>query len=158
MFPTITQIFISQQYASPTQECDNLLLTISPYTFPLMLMFSKDCQYNPINIKHHYLCSVKNLLRILWCSQTANHSENNLAKFGYIYESRKKEEGWLPTGTHHQNPAVWKKKKSPKSGKCGSFFPWEILCIGQNHTFQVQILQKFTSKRNSGIHISTLTL
>jgi hypothetical protein len=35
----------------------------------------------------------------------------------------KKEEGWLPTGTYHQNPAVWKKKNSSKSGEFGSFFP-----------------------------------
>ncbi len=128
--------------------------------FPLMLMFSKDCQYNLINIEHHFLSSVKNLLRILWCSQSDDHPENNLAKFGYIYESRKEEEEWLPTGTHHQNPAVWgkKKQKSSKSGKFGSFFPWLIDCIGQNHTFQVKILRTFTSKRNTGIHISTLTL
>ncbi len=156
MFPTITQIFITQQYATPTRECDNLLLTTSPYTFPLMLMFTKDCQYNLINIKHHFLSSVKNLLRILWCSQSDDHPQNSLSKFGYICESRKKEEGWLPTGTYHQNPEVWKRKR--KSGKFGSFFSMKNPLYRSKSYFSSQILQKFTSRRNSGIHISTLTL
>jgi hypothetical protein len=35
-----------------------------------------------------------------------------------------------------------------KSGKFGPFFPWKILCIGQNHTFQVEMWQNFTKKEH----------
>ncbi len=99
-------------------------VTFSPYTFPLMLMFSKDCQYNLIILSNITFFPVsKSFLRILWCSQSDDHPENNLAKLGYIYESKRKEEGWLPTGTYHQNPAVWKRKKNLQNlANLGHFF------------------------------------
>jgi hypothetical protein len=54
-------------------------------------------------------------LRILWCSQSGNRSQNNLAKFGYTLDmevGRKKKillYSWLSTGTYHKNLAIWKK-------------------------------------------------
>jgi hypothetical protein len=56
---------------------------------------------------------------------------------------------WLPIGTYHQNGVIWK-NNSLKSGELGPLFPWQILCIGGNLSFQVRILRKFTNKRNIG--------
>jgi len=56
-------------------------------------------------------------LRILWHSQSGNHSKNNLAKFGYILDMKVEKKKtrillyfWLPTGTYHKNLAIWKIK------------------------------------------------
>jgi hypothetical protein len=51
------------------------------------------------------------LLRILLCSQSGDHPENYLAKFGYIpYIKVGKNKillySWLPPGTYHQNVAI----------------------------------------------------
>jgi len=80
------------------------------------------------------------LSRILWCSQSNDIDlKNNLAKFGYILIRKKKKKkiflySWLPTGTYHKILAVWNLFLK-KSGECGSFFPWKILCVGRNHIF-----------------------
>jgi hypothetical protein len=54
------------------------------------------------------------LLRFLWCSQNEDHSQNNLAKFGYILDMKVGKErerilwySWLQTGTYHKNLANW---------------------------------------------------
>jgi hypothetical protein len=36
-----------------------------------------------------------------------------------------------------------------KSGEFGSFFPWKILCIGQNHIFQVKICQNLAPEKKT---------
>ncbi len=87
------------------------------------------------------------LLRILWCSQSDNHPENNLAKFGYIIDMkiRKQTISFYILGYLLEvSIKVWQFGifKFQKSDKFGPFFPWKILCIGQNHIFQVQIRQK----------------
>jgi hypothetical protein len=58
-------------------------------------------------------------LSVLACRQSGDHSENNLAKFGYILDmkvGKKKERillySWLPTGTYHKNLATGGEKKS----------------------------------------------
>jgi hypothetical protein len=52
------------------------------------------------------------LLRILWCSQSGNYSQSNLAKFGCILDMKKKNRillySWLPAGTYQKNLAIWK--------------------------------------------------
>ncbi len=64
------------------------------------------------------------LLRILWCSQSGNHPEINLAKFGLPtrYESRKEMESFYIFGYLPWN-------LSSKSGKFESFLPWKILLL-----------------------------
>jgi hypothetical protein len=52
------------------------------------------------------------LLRILWCSQSGDHPESNLANFSYILDTKvgkkkKKFIFWLPTGTYHKNLVIW---------------------------------------------------
>jgi hypothetical protein len=44
---------------------------------------------------------------------------------------------------------IWQfgKKYSLKSGEFGPFFPWKILCIGQNHIFQVKIWRNLGPKK-----------
>jgi hypothetical protein len=54
------------------------------------------------------------LLRILRFSQNGDHPENNLAKFGYIIDSKvgkkktkkKKNRSWLPSESCHKTPAT----------------------------------------------------
>ncbi len=96
------------------------------------------------------------LFRILWCSQSDNHPENNLAKFGYIRDmkvgkTKKKKNrsllySWLPSRRYHKTLAIWKLEIS---WIWAIFFPKKILCIGWNHIFQVEICQKFISWRNT---------
>jgi len=43
-----------------------------------------------------------------------------------------------------------------KSGKFGPLFPWKILCIGQNHIFQVNIWQNFIKKKT--LHLRRLLI
>jgi len=104
------------------------------------------------------------LLRILWCSQSGNHSENNLAKFGYIVDMKVKKKNrnpsiflaWLHIGSYHKTLAIWIFFSS-KSGEFGPFFfRRKILSIGpQNHICQVEIWrriwQNFASKRNPAL-------
>jgi len=53
------------------------------------------------------------VLRILWCSQSGDHPENNLAKFRYILDMEvgKKNRiplySWPHTGTYHKNLVIW---------------------------------------------------
>jgi len=69
-----------------------------------------------------YGCMVS--LRILWCSQSGDHPENNLTKFGYMIDMKvgKKNNillySWLPFGSYHKTLATWKKKIEI----------WQILC------------------------------
>jgi hypothetical protein len=46
--------------------------------------------------------------------------------------------------------AIWNFLKIRNLATLGHFFPWKILCIGRNPTFQVEIWRKFASKRNNG--------
>jgi len=70
---------------------------------------------------------------VLACRQSGDHSENNLAKFGYILDmkvGKKKRErillySWLPTRTYHKNLATGGEKKSLKSGKF-AFFSFQM--------------------------------
>jgi hypothetical protein len=34
----------------------------------------------------------------------------------------------------------------------GPFFPWKLLCIGQNHIFQVEVWQNFAKGKNTTWH------
>ncbi len=109
-----------------------------------------------------WLVNILNLFlleaRILWCSQSDNRSENDLAKFGYILNT-KANYFFLKTESFYilgyllgliKKKSDNLKKHSSKSGKFGSFFlKWKILCIGhQNHIFQVEIWWGFANKRN----------
>jgi hypothetical protein len=96
------------------------------------------------------------LLRILWCSQSDDHSQNDLAKFGYILEmkvERKTESFYILGYLLELIIKIWWfgiKFKIQKLVNFGPFFAWKILWIlGQNHIFQVKICQKFASKRNT---------
>jgi len=76
-------------------------------------------------------------LRILWHSQSGRHSQNNLAKFGYILDMKvEKKNSFYIFGSLllESNCKNWQfeKKTLSKSGKFGSFFP----CIGWNHIFK----------------------
>jgi hypothetical protein len=55
------------------------------------------------------------LLRILWCSQSGNHQETNLAKFGYTLDMKVEKNRillcfWQPTETNDWNLVIRKKK------------------------------------------------
>jgi hypothetical protein len=39
-----------------------------------------------------------------------------------------------------------------KYGEFGSFFSWKMLCIGQDHIFQVEFWQKFARRREHCFH------
>jgi len=99
----------------------------------------------PVDIEDsHKQCIVSPgiFLRILWCSQTGNGQEINLAKFGCILDMQVEKNGmllysWLPTGTYHKNLV-----------NLGLFFSWKILCIRWNHIFQFKISQNFNNRRN----------
>jgi hypothetical protein len=84
------------------------------------------------------------LIRILWCSQSGNHSQNNLAKFGcilYMKVEKKTESFYILAYLLELIIKIWwfEKNKSSKFGKFGSFFSTKkILCIGWNHIFQVK--------------------
>jgi hypothetical protein len=63
----------------------------------------------------------------LLCSQSGNHSENNLAKFGYVLDMEVGKKkillySWLPTGTYHKNSGNLDFFFSWKSDKFGPFF------------------------------------
>ncbi len=93
----------------------------------------------------------------MWCSQSGDHLENNLAKCGYILVDmkvggpKKKEKkkkrilpySWLPAGTCHTDLAIWKKGFS-KSGEFGLFFlPLKSLCVlGPNQILEVELLAR----------------
>ncbi len=71
------------------------------------------------------------LFRILWCSQSGNHSQNNLAKFGCIVDMKV---GKNPNASIFlatcwnlslKSGNLW--KQSSKSGEFGSFFPWSFV-------------------------------
>jgi hypothetical protein len=53
------------------------------------------------------------LLRILWCSQSDNYSQNNLAKFDNVLDMKVEETRivlyfYYQPGTYHTNLAIWK--------------------------------------------------
>jgi hypothetical protein len=95
------------------------------------------------------------LLRILWYSQSGDQPENNLAKFGYVLDMKVEKHriflySWLSTITsYHKTLAIWGKKNS-KYVEFGSFFSWNILCIGWNHIFHVENWQKLARNINTG--------
>jgi hypothetical protein len=67
------------------------------------------------------------LLRILWCSESGNHPENNFAIFGDIIDMKVEKNRilpyvWLPTVSCHKTLAMWN-WFSWKSGEYGPFFP-----------------------------------
>ncbi len=69
------------------------------------------------------------LLRILWCSQSGNHPQNNLAKFGYILnmkvQKKKKKQNasmFLATTTTYHKNLVILIQFSSKSSKFGPFY------------------------------------
>jgi hypothetical protein len=48
---------------------------------------------------------------VLWCSQSGDHSQNNLAKYGYILDLKViiiiiTLYSWLPTGIYHKKLAI----------------------------------------------------
>ncbi len=108
-----------------------------------------------------WLVNILNLFlleaRILWCSQSDNRSENDLAKFGYILNTKAnyfffKTESFYILGylleLIKKNPTIWKNILQ-NLANLGHFFLWKILCIGhQNHIFQVEIWRGFANKRN----------
>jgi len=107
--------------------------------------------YKRIGSRYHALLMVK----ILWCSQSGDLPENNLAKFGYVIDMKKKNRillcSWLPTRTHHKNLAIFGIIFLQNLTNLELFFsPWKILCIDwRKHSFQVQIWRKFVSERNT---------
>jgi len=77
------------------------------------------------------------LLRILWSSQSGHHSQNSLAKLGYILDMKVGKKNPSIFSDLHHNLLIkiwWFEKKSLQNLiNLGHFFPWEILCIGWNH-------------------------
>jgi hypothetical protein len=68
----------------------------------------------------------------LWCSQSGNHSQINLAKFGYILDvkvGKKTELCYILSYVLELIIKIWKIKKKilQKFGEFGSFFPWKFL-------------------------------
>jgi hypothetical protein len=99
----------------------------------------------------YHLASVFFLSIILWCGQSGDHLEKNQIKFDQIIDMKVLLENivlysWLPHGTYHMNLVIWK-KSTKNLGKLLQIFPWKTLWIGWNHVFQVEIWQKFTSKK-----------
>jgi hypothetical protein len=74
----------------------------------------------------HWYSSTGFLSRILWCSQSGNHSQINLAKFGYILDMKvgnKTESCYILGYLLELIIKIWQiKKKSSKFGEFGSFF------------------------------------
>jgi hypothetical protein len=57
----------------------------------------------------------RSLLKILWYSQSGNHQETNLAKFGYTLDMKVGKNRillcfWQPTGTYDQKISIQEKK------------------------------------------------
>jgi hypothetical protein len=71
--------------------------------------------------------------------QSGHHPEKVIANFGHILDikvGKKTEYSWLPTKTYHKDlPSC--NFFSFKIWQIWVFFPWKILCIGQNRIFQV---------------------
>jgi hypothetical protein len=86
------------------------------------------------------------VVRILWRSQSSDHSQNNLAKFGYALDMKvgKKESFYILGYLLELIIKIWKKNSSI-SGEFESFFSWKFLCLGRNHIFKCW---KFASRRN----------
>jgi hypothetical protein len=61
---------------------------------------------------------------------------------------------WLPTGTYPKYLMIW--KLFFKCSEFESFFPWKILCLSPNHTFQVEIRQKFASQRKNFLDVRNI--
>ncbi len=98
------------------------------------------------------------LLRILWHSQSGDHPENNLAKFGYIVDMKVRNFffkknfyilGYL-SGRYPKTLTIWNFLKF-EIWQIWVNFPIEkVLCIGWNHLFfQVDIQRIFATKRNT---------
>ncbi len=80
---------------------------------------------------------------IWWCSQSGDHSKNNLAKFGYILDrkvERKKESLYILGYLLELIIKIWQFGFFIlRSNKFGPFFPWIFFFYtGQNHNFSVQ--------------------
>ncbi len=65
----------------------------------------------------------------IWFWPTKDFSFKKKAKIGEII---------IPSGICHKNLAIWI-FVSLKSGELGPMFPQKVLCIGQNHIFQLEI-------------------
>jgi len=67
------------------------------------------------------------LVRILWCSESGNHPENDFAIFGDIIDMKVEKNkillySWLPSVSCHKTLAMWN-FFSQKSGEYGPFYP-----------------------------------
>jgi hypothetical protein len=90
----------------------------------------------------------------LWCSQSDDHPENNLAKFGYIPDMKVNRNrsllySWLLTETYHENLMIWIFPFFGNLMNLGLFFQEkscilyvEIICL------QVEIWWKFVNWKN----------
>jgi hypothetical protein len=95
------------------------------------------------------------LLRIFWCSQSGNHPENNLAKFGYIIDMKVEKNigsfyilGYLlEVIVRLWQFQIFEFQNLANLGHL--LFPWKIPCVGRNHICQVEIWRESTSKRNT---------
>jgi len=83
--------------------------------------------------------------RILWHSQKCHHSQNNVAKFGYVLDmkvEKKKNPSIFPDP--HWNLIIktgdLKKKPFKIWANLNHFFLWKILCIGWNYINTVVLL------------------
>jgi hypothetical protein len=70
----------------------------------------------------------------LWCSQSDDHPENNLAKFGYIPDMKVNRNrsllySWLLTETYHKNLTIWIFPFFGNLMNLGHFFRRKILFI-----------------------------
>jgi len=98
-------------------------------------------------------------LRILWYSQGGNHSKTILANSGYMLDMKiEKNPGSFYILGYQLKLIVesWQFEFLffSKFGKFGPFSPWKLLCIGQNHIFQVEFLQKILPiKKNTGYNL-----
>ncbi len=77
----------------------------------------------------------------MWCSQSDDHSENSLAKYGYNYTWKQKNESFYILG--------YLLELNIKSGEIGSFYEEKSFSMDQNHTFQVEIWQNFAKKKKN---------
>ncbi len=83
----------------------------------------------------------------MWCNQSGNHWEENLAKFGYKLDMKVREKkiifgSWLPTRTYllkYYNLDFF----SLKSGQFGLFFSWKFLLIDLRSLFSGSNLAEF---------------
>ncbi len=78
-------------------------------------------------------------LSILSCSQSGDHPENNLAKFGYMLDMKVENKMnhfyvvlWLPTRSYHKILMIRIFNLLRNLVNSGHIFQWKFLCIGRN--------------------------